>query len=194
VSDSDTEVAWGSLRKRAEDATKPPEPGWYVLECTKAENKKAQSSGNPMIAAQFKIVEGPAAGKTGIFNNFNLTVDNDFAMSIFFRNMEAFGIDAAFFETNPSLDFVAQSLVGRRANVELGIRTWQGQPRPQFENIRPIDGQMPVVGAPNVGPSVTSPGGGMSGSVPPTPSIPSATPVVGATPSASPATPPALPF
>lgn len=181
-------INWKDLKKRAEDATKPPEPGWYVLECTKSELKSAQTSGNPMIAAQFKIVDGPAAGKSGIFNNFNLTVDNDFAMGIFFNNMAAFGFDENYFNTNPSLDQLATSLVGRRANVKIGHRVWQGQPRAQFEEVRPLEGALPVPVA--VGSMVPTPGAQMpsvaSPSTPPTPTVP--------TIDASPASPPSLPF
>lgn len=105
--------------------------------------------------------------------------------------MDAFGLNAAFFETNPSLDQVATALVGRRANVELGVRVWQGTARPQFENLRPVDGQMPVVGIPNFGPSIASPGGASASNVPPMPSIPATAPVTAAPPATA---PPALPF
>jgi hypothetical protein len=194
---TDTELDWGSLRKRADDSTKPPEPGWYVLECMKAERRNAQTSGNPMVYAQFRIVEGAAAGKTGIFNNFNLTVDNDFAMSIFFRNMAAFGLDDQYFASNPTLDQVAAALVGRRANVELGIETYQGIPRPRFKNVRAADGQLPVSGAASL-PGMTSGPAGLPGTSTPA-GLPgsSGTPtgLPGATPSVAPSTaPPALPY
>jgi hypothetical protein len=182
-----SELDWSSLRKKAEDASKPPEPGWYVLECTKTEAKSAASSGKPMIAAQFRIVDGPAAGKTGIFNNFNVTYDNDFAMGIFFANMAAFGLGVEFFNGNPSMEQLAATLVGRRANAKLGTRTWQGQERVNVEEWRVVDDQAPVthvtpaasggVPSPNgsVTPGVATPGPGMSNvatpGAPPTPAF-----------------------
>lgn len=184
-------INWKDLKKRAEDATRPPEPGWYVLECTKAELGNAASSGNPMIKSQFKIVEGPAAGKSGIFNNFNLTVDNDFAMSVFFRHMAAFGFDEDYFNSGPSLEQLTASLVGRRANVQIGHHMWQGAPRAQFEDVRPLEGALPV--PVTVGPSIPVPGAMVSPQVvantPPVPTI-ATTPQVGTAPAA----PPSLPF
>lgn len=160
------EIAWNSLKKRAEDATKPPEPGWYVIECTKAEVKKASTTGNPMIAAQFKIVEGPAAGKSGIFNNFNITPDNDFAMSMFFRHMTALGLGSSFFDADPSLDQVAETLVGRRVNAQLGIRTWKDQDRAQIENMRALDGASTVSKPSTTTGGIPSPNGGSTSNVP----------------------------
>jgi hypothetical protein len=173
---SDDTVSWKDLRKKADDATKPPEPGWYTLECTKAEGAKAATSGKPMIKAQFKIVDGPAAGKTGIFNNFNITTDNDFAMSIFFRHMAAFGLDENFFNTDPSVDAVASALVGRRASVQLGQRPYQGQMRPQFEDVKKLDGFIQP-GVVMGGPSVPGPGNAGIATTPSVPTVPT-TPVV----------------
>jgi Protein of unknown function (DUF669) len=177
--DGGNTINWKDLKKRADDATKPPEPGWYVLECHKADLKSAQTSGNPMISAQFKIVEGAAAGKT-VFNNFNLTLDNDFAVGIFFNNMAAFGFTENYFNTNPSLESLAAALVGRRANVELEHRIWQGQARAQFKNVRPLEGALPV-------PLVTT--------GPSNPSVPTASPVTSAAqPNTATAGGPPLPF
>lgn len=140
---SGTTHNWKDLKKRGEDATKPIEPGWYVMECLKADLKRASTTGNPMISAQFRVVDGPAAGKTA-FTNFNITPDSDFALGIFFAQIGAFGLGDEFFATDPTPEQLAASLVGRRANVELGIRAWQGQDRNEFKNLRPLDGQVPM--------------------------------------------------
>lgn len=140
---SGTTHNWKDLKKRGDDATKPAEPGWYVIECIKADVKKASTTGNPMIGAQFKIVDGPAAGKV-VFTNFNVTPDSDFALGIFFGQLAAFGLDDAFFANDPSLEQLAAALVSRKANVELGIRPWNGQDRNEFKNLRPLDGQVPI--------------------------------------------------
>lgn len=164
---SGTTHNWKDLKKRGDDATKPIEPGWYVMECTKADLGKASTTGNPMIKAQFKVVEGPAAGKTA-FNNFNITPDSDFALGIFFNQLAAFGIGDEFFASDPTPEQLAASLVGRRANVELGIRPWQGQDRNEFKNLRQLDGLAPM----SQPVAAAIPGGG--------PAIPSATPSSGA--------------
>jgi hypothetical protein len=160
---SGTTHNWKDLKKRGDDATRPAEPGWYVIECIKSEARKASTTGNPMIAVQFKIVEGPAAGKT-VFNNFNLTPDSDFALGIFFNHLAAFGLDEAFFSTDPSIEQVAASLVGRQANVELEIQPFNGIDRNRVKNLRALDGQVPIgqpvaAGIPSAtaGPSVAVP-------------------------------------
>lgn len=131
-----SEMDWSTLKKRADNATKPAPPGSHVVEIKKA-SWKHNSSGNPMYSVQGVIVEGPAEGKS-VFNNFNVTVDNDFAVAIFFRHMAALGLDEGFFAAQPSHDAVCQALVGRRAVFELEIRQWQGQDRNGVTDVRPL--------------------------------------------------------
>ena len=122
-----------------------------------------------MIAANFRVVEGPAAGKS-CFNNFNITPDSDFALGIFFDQLAAFGLSDEFFSTDPTTEQLAASLVTRRANVELGIRSWKGRDLNEFKSLRPLDGQAPM-GQPV---AAAIPGGG--------PAVPSAGPSIGAGP------------
>lgn len=184
-----SEMDWSTLKKRADNATKPAPPGSHVVEIKKA-SWKHNSSGNPMYSVQGVIVEGPAEGKS-VFNNFNVTVDNDFAVAIFFRHMAALGLDEGFFAAQPSHDAVCQALVGRRAVFELEIRQWQGQDRNQVDNIQPVTGPL----AQSVGVAAAGPG---NPTLPPTPKMPAgpATPPhVGAmTPSAPATPPPVTPF
>lgn len=170
-----TEINWSALKQQADDATKPVPPGDYVVEIKKAEATTASTSGNPMLKVQMTVVEGPQAGKT-VFNNFNLTLDSAFAMSIFFRHMEAFGLGTSFFAGgNPSMEAVAQALVGRRAKATLSIRPWQGQDRNQCDNFVPLLGAaaQPAIAQPSVSvpsPSVntpTSPAGNQPSTPPP---------------------------
>ena len=178
-------INWGDLKKAADDATKPAPIGDYVCEITKCEATTASTSGNPMLKATMRITDGPAAGKT-IFNNFNVTLDSAFAMSIFFRHMAAFGLNDQFFAGGPAMEQVAAALVGRRANVTLGIRQWQGADRNQVDNVTALGGlQMPVASS-VAGPSVPSPGVPTST---PSPTPVMTTPTTPATPS-SPATAP----
>lgn len=177
------EETWGSLKKRADDATKPPEAGWYLLEVTKAEVGAAQSSGKPMIKCVFRVVGGTADGKT-VFNNFNLTLDNEFALGIFFRHMAAFGFGDDYFARLPAGDAgltqLAAALVGRRCRAELSQREWpagSGTMRSQVDSVMPPTGGAGGPAAP-AGP----PGG---------PPIPTAGPVPAPapTPTSSPAPP-----
>jgi hypothetical protein len=105
-----SEVNWSALKKQANDATRPAPVGEHVVEIKKC-SWKLNSSGNPMYSVQANVVEGPAEGKT-IFNNFNLTTENSFAMAIFFRHMEALGLGDAFFAAGPSHDQVCRDRTG----------------------------------------------------------------------------------
>lgn len=186
-------IDWASLRKSSEDATRPPDPGEYLLEVTDCKVSSAASSGNPMLKATLKVVQGPAAGKT-VLNNFNLTVDNPVAMSIFFRHMDALGLGSVFFDAGPDLEQVANALKGRRAMFTLSIRQFQGRDFPQVDGIKPVIGQPPV-GSPVSGalPTVTPSGPGtVVPAMPPVPnqiSAPAAQPMPPLASSTTPSTP-----
>jgi hypothetical protein len=160
-----SEVNWSALKKQANDATRPAPVGEHVVEIKKC-SWKLNSSGNPMYSVQANVVEGPAEGKT-IFNNFNLTTENSFAMAIFFRHMEALGLGDAFFAAGPSHDQVCQALVGRRAVFSVDIRQWQGQDRNNVTDVKPLSGAQATAAAMvgvHVLPAVPTPGGsGVSG-------------------------------
>lgn len=185
-----SQMDWSALKKFADDSTKPAPVGEYVVEVKKCDAANAQSSGNPMLKAQLVICDGPSAGKS-VPNNFNLTVDNGFAMSIFFRHMAAFGLDDKFFAGQPSIEQVAATLVGRRARVQLSIRTWQGRELNQVDNVMPLTGgSLATVPAPVGGPQVPTPSGP---AVPATPSQTPSTPTPSTVPTV-PGPPPAVAF
>jgi hypothetical protein len=189
-----SEVNWSALKKQADEATKPAPVGEHVVEIKKC-SWKLNASGNPMYSVQANIVEGPAEGKT-IFNNFNLTVENNFAMAIFFRHMDALGLGDAFFASGPSHDQVCQALIGRRAVFSVDVRQWQGQDRNNVTDVKPLSGAQ-VTAAAMVGvhvqPAVPTPGGsGVGGGastgapqnikLPPTVTVPTPSSPVPATP------------
>ena len=197
-------VNWSDLRKQADDATKPVPNDWYEVVVEKAERKPA-STGAEMVAAQFKIETGPQAGKT-LFTNFVFTPDKAFALNIFFRNMEALGVDGNFFtqaqqqglNVEATMTAIASAIVGRRARVEVGTRVWQGQERNEVKNMAasttgpggtPGGAQAPVtLGAGPVGGPPVPPA-----SVPSAPAVP--TPGASTAPSgASVTAPPSLPY
>lgn len=192
-----SEIDWAALRKQADDATKPVPADWYELVVEKAEHKKA-GTGADMITVQFKVDAGAQQGKT-IFTNLVFSPDKAFALNIFFKNLEALGIGPDFFaqlqqsgaSVESSLATVASTLVGRRANAEVGVRTWQGQERNEIKNMTaPTTGPGGVPGAP--GPAIANVAGG-----PPVPPAAGNTPPVpGASTSsaAAPTPPPSVPY
>jgi hypothetical protein len=175
-----TEIDWASLKQTADDATRPAPAGDYDVIVKKAEAVIA-STGAPMIKMQMGIEGGPSHGKI-IFNNLVLTVDNAFALSMWFRNLAAFGVTDAVFAQNPSVDQIAAMLVGRAAVAKLSIRQFQGQDRNQ------VDQFSPPAGGPQVAPMVSNvpaPNGAPVTSGPPVPRVQAGPP----TPYAAPPTP-----
>lgn len=175
------EIDWASLKKNADDATKPAPPGRYRLFCDKADAKTA-STGSLMISTKFHIEGGPLHGKA-IFHNFVLTVDNAFALSIFFRGLAAFGLDDNFFAqmNSSSLEPVALALVGRQADADIDIRPYQGTDRNQINGFHPVSGMSAAVvpgnPTPNMSPvpSMTAP---TPSSAPPMPTMTIPTPTI----------------
>lgn len=183
-----TSKSWGDLKKQADDASRPVPKDQYDVVVTKAELTTA-STGSLMIKSQMKIVGGPYNNRT-LFTNFVLSTENSIALSIFFKNMAAFGLDDAFFgslagpDSDPEVGMqtVAVTLVGRTARADVSIRTWQGQDRNEVGQFVKSTNQlvglstgptMTVNGAtsapvPNIG-SVSAAAGA---STPPVPSIP----------------------
>lgn len=194
---SENEINWAELRKSAEDGTRPLTAGDYTFVIEEATAKKA-STGADMIVAKMRITSGPHAGRR-LFNNFVLSPENPWALTMFFNRMAALGLDGNYFASNPRMEKVAQDLVGRGAVAEVGIRTWQGQERNEVTNIK--TGAGPLGAGPGIGvPSPTIPGGSVPGvpgvpsgvsvppppvSAPPVPSVP--------VPASGPPAPPSLP-
>jgi hypothetical protein len=190
-----SEIDWAALRKNADDATRPVPAGWYELVVEKAELKKAQT-GADMIVVQFKVDTGAQQGKT-IFTNLVFSPEKAFALNIFFKNLEAMGIDANFFASlqqqgaslEQALSTIANTIVGRNVRAEISIRTWQGQERNEIKNMTtPTGAPGGLPGGPTPAVASVGPAGGPpvpAASTPPTPPTPGAS-----TDAAGPPTPP----
>jgi hypothetical protein len=111
--------------------------------------QSSNGSGNEMIVTKLRCLVGPYANKH-ITNNFVLTIENPTALNIFFRHMNAFGLDDNFFGAvgQGNLAPVAEALKGRRARITLGHREWNGSTQNDIKAIKPITSPMNVVGAP----------------------------------------------
>lgn len=118
---------------KKEDEIAVLEPGDYVLEVTRCGKR------DNGVMPTYRVVEGPHAGKTVMAGGFFLT---DRSRSIFFRNINGFGLGEDFFAMNPSFEDLANALVGRVVRVTLKKRDWQGQDRNEI----PI-GAIKLVGA-----------------------------------------------
>lgn len=124
--------------------------GDYNVEVVKADAVTA-STGRPMIKCKMKVIDGGYQNRP-VMTQFVLSIDNPNALAMFFRNMKGFGLDENFFAqmgAGGQLDPVAAALVGRRAQVTLGTRKWQGEDRNEVTGIKPYTGAPgTVVGVP----------------------------------------------
>lgn len=186
-------IDWASLRKNADDAMRPAPDGEYTLKVKKAEAKTA-STGSQMIAVNFVIEGGPSHGK-GVFWNLVLSPDNAFALNMFFKRLDAFGIDPTM-NGGLSMEQIASMMEGATVDATLGHRTFQNVDRNEITEVRrnPMNSPRLVASpAASATPAVSNqPPTPQVSTAPPTPS-PTATPVPTPAPN-GPSAPPDEPF
>lgn len=183
-----TDINFGQLMEQASAGFEPVPDGTYDVEVVKAD-AVTSSTGKPMIKVQHTIQGGPHNGRK-LFDQFVISADNPNALGFFFEHMLAFGLDKTFFASNPGLELVAQTLVGRRARAKVGTRTWQNREQNDVQGYSPAAG--PQVNAPapvpQAGPG--APGPTTAASPVPGPGAPDAS--AAPAPVATPAGPPPL--
>ena len=176
-------LRFGDLYKDSADALKPLPDGEYEAVVMDAEATKSQND-KPMIKVKLNV-SMPGGAKKVIPTQIVVSAENPTALAIFFRQMEAFGLDADFWTNDVTLEQAANVMRNRRVRVVLGTRPWNGQDRNEVKNyLAPLGGpQLGSVPTPTVlgGPTAGSPLGGPS-----VPAQPVGTPL-GAGTTASPA-------
>jgi hypothetical protein len=153
-----TVVDWNSLMKQAQQSAALPGADYdmVVVSCDAVN----ASTGKLMYKTRMAVESGGYQGRH-LTNNFVISPDSPTALRIFFRHMNAFGLDANFFASNPAPDTVASSMVGRRALVTLGLRKWRGEDQNEIVQVSPPRGA--PSGMPGTGvPPVTVPQGGIT--------------------------------
>jgi hypothetical protein len=103
--------------------------GDYDLEVVSAKPKADKAQ----IVPTYRIISGPYAGQKVWAGQFTFDPSNEAATSIAFQNLKGFGLDRAFFGTNPTLDQVAAALTGRKVRVFLEAKVWNQQERNQIK-------------------------------------------------------------
>lgn len=114
------------------------DPGDYEVKVEKSSVKDTQT-GKKMIKVLFKVVAGPLAGKGTVWNQFVISPDSPNALFFFFKHMKALGLDDAYFASNPTPEKVAESLIGRRCKITVGIRKWNDQDQNEVKVVSPPD-------------------------------------------------------
>lgn len=123
--------------------------GDYDVVCKTAEATSTKSGEKPMIKAKFSVESGPHAGRT-IYWNAVISQENATALRIFFEQMDALGLNSAFFASSPSLEAVAQNLVGKRAKFNVAHRQYNGKAQVDVKRVSPA-GASAVGGLGNFG-------------------------------------------
>lgn len=178
------EQTWGSLRKTAEDASRPLPADWYDVTVEKAENTVA-STGSPMIKATLQVMSGPQAGNRKVWTQFVFKPDSPFALQMFFKNLAAFGLDAAFFDSLPpnieaGMPIIAAKIQGASARAKIAPRAYQGTERDNVEEL--------AAAAPgSARPASVAPAPSNASGAAPTAPVPAGASPVAPTPSVAPA-------
>jgi hypothetical protein len=187
-----TTFNWNDLMATAAEGITPVPGGPYEVQVATAVTKPT-STGKDSIQVRYNIVAGPHMGRI-VFNQFSLTLDNPQAMGYFFRNMKAHGLDSNFFATNPSLEQVAASLVGKLVHVNVALENVNGDDRNKLGGFSPSQLTGGTVPAP--APLAPTAAPAFPGAPPMTapPLAPPVAPPVAAAPPAPPLAPPAPPM
>lgn len=159
-----TVINFPQAMQQAKTASFDPLPeGTYDVVCIESTPTES-STGKPMLRLKYQVETGPQAGKK-VFNQQTFSADSDAALAIFFRYMAFHGLDETFFAANPAWEQVAASLVGKRVQLKLGHRVWQGQTRNEVLQAMPasspgavgLGAQQPMMPAAQPTPQFTQP-------------------------------------
>lgn len=194
-------TTWGELMKSAKAGTQPVPDGDYEVKVVDAQATKS-STDKLMFKVKFEITSGPHV-KRRVPNQYTVSDENPVALAIFFRNMEAMGLDEGFFAANPNPDQVASALLNRVCRITLKTEAWQGVDRNKVAATLPPLAGGPMAPGVATGPAtlMPTPGATPAPMAVPTPTAPAAptTPAVAPTPTpgqgpAAPSGPPPLPI
>jgi len=145
------DIDWDQLQKEAGDVLLPDGDYNVVVLSDPPPLATQASTGKPMIKLQAAILDGPKKDRK-IFTQLTLTVDNPFALKMWFNQMAAFGLGPDFFAGKPSMEQVAAALKGRPAVFTVSRREWQGTDRNSVDAIKAYAASGPQVPGLVVGP------------------------------------------
>ena len=133
--------SWSDLRQAADEAGFTVIPaGPYAVTVKTAEAKKT-GTGKDKISVRFTINAGPMSGKS-LFNDFVISPENGTALGFFFRHMKALGLGPDYFAALPAgdggLQKLANDLVGKSCEADVGIRLWNEEERNEIKGLKPL--------------------------------------------------------
>lgn len=125
----------------------PLTPGKYAANVTGC-TVKDTSTGKKMWNIEFTVAEGPSQGRKA-WTNQVLSPENATALSIFFRQMAAMGLDSDYFATEPSPEDIAAKLIATGAPVTIEVVSRKDDPtRNDIKNVFPASGATSAIGSP----------------------------------------------
>ncbi len=131
-------------RKDADSAVCPA--GTYDVKVHSADYGKS-SSGRDMVTVKFEITSGPRTGRR-LTHWMTIVPEHANLVDQWFRQMAAFGLDEQYFQAGPTNEQVERDLLGRTAQIEVGVRKKRGTDE-DTEDIKrvmpPSGGQQPLV-------------------------------------------------
>lgn len=125
------ETTWAALMQDAKKASEPIAAGKTRIRVVDS-TATTSSTGKLMFTIKAEILEGVDA-KRKTTSNLTLSPENGTALAIFFQNMDALGLDDAFFALEPNPDQIAAAMIGRECDVIIKHSTWQGVTRGQID-------------------------------------------------------------
>lgn len=148
-------VLWSDLVKEFSGGFEPLPDGDYDVIAETTEYK-VSGNGKDMIKVKFKVQGGPSNGRTvywnAVFSPRKPTGEvNEGALRAWFGNMSCFGLKAAFFAANPSMEQIAAAMQGKKVIVTLATREWQGQEQNDVKRVKAPQGGAIEVAPPRIG-------------------------------------------
>lgn len=178
---SENVLNWRNMHK---DATTTLEGAFSVI-IVEANATKTNDGTKDMIKWKAKVETGPYAGRP-LWGNFTISPESPSAMRILFSHLAVLGLDEKFWNAHPEapVSLIAQSIIGRKAVAEVGVRQWNGTDREEVKAWRPAlggpGGNVPlgVLGGFGGTPSSSSGIPGVPASIPSTPATHPSVPAV----------------
>jgi hypothetical protein len=132
-----SQLPWKELREAAgDDGVNRVPDGWY--DCTVKSTKVGQTAAPnnyKKINARFVVINGPYAGSS-LFKDFVITTDKPGGLKFFFRHMGVLGVNKEHFTDDLTVEALADRLLDRSAQVQVGTRIWNEQERMEVKDLK----------------------------------------------------------
>lgn len=155
-------IPWGQLMKDAKENPaadfSPMPPGEYATKITKVEVTKTKTQGETMFRMQAKVETGPLANRT-VFPN--IIVPGPTAQpkraGYFINDLKTVGLSEAFIQAQPTIQQIADALLGKFVICELEDGMYQGKKTSNVKRLKPASALLGGGGAAPAAPQAAPP-------------------------------------